>query len=122
MLSSSERAMMIRCCYAHDVAFCHGCARSYRVQRLGADWLEGKTEICPRCRGDLSDSIRDHLRSCEPVATLRSSVLVADSRALWEASVILRKEAQQTRDDFRARVAEVEAGRDKRRKPPFSPD
>ena len=121
-MSSSERAMMIRCCYAHDVAFCHDCAQSYRIQRLGADRLEGKTEICPRCRADLSDSIRDHLRSCEPVATLRSSKLVAESRALQEVSRLLRKEAQQTIHDAGTRVAEVDAGRDKRRKPPLSPD
>jgi hypothetical protein len=121
MLSSSERAMMIRCCYAHDVAFCHDCAQSFRIQRLGADRLEGKTEICPRCRADLSDSIRDHLRSCEPVATLRSRKLVGESRALQEVSRVFRRNAKRTIDDAATRVAEAAAQPDMREKPPVSP-
>lgn len=77
MLSPGERAILIRCCHAHDVACCHDCARSYRVHRLGTDWFRGKTELCPQCRTDLSDSIRKHLRSCRLVAALRSRPLPA---------------------------------------------
>jgi len=73
MLSSNERAIMIRCCHAHNVAFCRACAQSYRIQRLGVDWFQGKADLCPQCRADLTESIRDHLRSCELVATLGSS-------------------------------------------------
>ena len=121
-MSSSERALMIRCCYGHAVAFCDDCDRSYRIQHLGADWFRGKTELCPGCHGDLSDSIREHLRSCDLVATVRSSALIADTRVLRDASVILRKEAHRIVDDAGARVAEAEAELDKRRKPPLGPD
>ena len=68
MLSPGERAILIRSCHDHDVAFCHDCATSYRVHRLAADRFGGKTELCPQCRADLSDSIREHLRSCRLVA------------------------------------------------------
>jgi len=121
MLSSNERAIMIRCCHGHDVAFCHDCARSYGVHRLCADWYRGKTDECPRCRADLSDSIREHLRSCELVI-LRSRELVADSRALWDASVILLKEAHQTVDATGDRIAEAEAELEKRRTAPLRRD
>jgi len=82
MLSSNERAIMIRCCHAHDVAFCRDCARSYRIHRLGADWLQGRTDLCPRCRADLSDSIREHLRSCDLVTmTAEADAELAQRRA-----------------------------------------
>jgi len=108
MLSSNERAIMIRCCHAHAVAFCHVCDQSYRIQRLGADWFRGKTELCPRCRADLSDSIREHLRSCALVVTLRSELLVAESKALCEESVARRKDARQAADETATHVAEAE--------------
>ena len=99
MLSSSERALMIRYCHAHDVAFCQVCAQTYRIQRLAADRLQGKTELCPHCGADLSGSIRKHLQSCRLAATRRSGELLADAQALREASVIIRKEAQRIVDD-----------------------
>jgi len=122
MLSSDERAIMIRCCHAHAVAFCQECDRSYRIQHLGTDWFRGRTELCPRCHTDLSASIRAHLLACDLVATLGSSALVADSRALRDASVILRKKAHRIVDDGGGRVAEAEAEFDKRRKPPLGSD
>src|SRR5437870_8814769 len=72
MLSADERAILIRCCYDHQVAFCPDCASSYRIHGLGADLFRGKTDLCPQCRADLSDSIREHLESCRLVARLRS--------------------------------------------------
>src|SRR5438094_3430821 len=54
------------------VAFCPDCASSYRIHGLGADLFRGKTDLCPQCRADLSDSIREHLESCRLVTRQRS--------------------------------------------------
>lgn len=118
MLSSTDRAIMIRSCHDHDVAFCDDCARSYRVHRLRVDWYQGKTELCPRCRADLSESIREHLRSCELAATLRSQQLSAESRTLRDTSVALIKDARQMVDNAEVRTAEADAELQKRRAPP----
>jgi hypothetical protein len=118
VLSSAERVIMIRCCYDHDVAFCGDCARSYQVHRLGADWFHGKTDLCPQCRADLSDSIRLHLRWCKLVATRRWQQLPAESEALRDTSGALREGS--STDSRRSQVcgrAEVEAELQKRRKP-----
>jgi hypothetical protein len=85
MLSPDERAILIRCSYDHHVAFCPDCASSYRIDGLGADLFRGKTDLCPQCRADLSDSIREHLESCRLVTRQRSQQGKGEERSIQAA-------------------------------------
>jgi hypothetical protein len=59
-----------RFCSEHTVAECESCAESYRITELASDPFSGKELLCPRCRADLTGSVRAHLYGCAmlPVA------------------------------------------------------
>jgi hypothetical protein len=64
-LSPDERALLFRYCWEHAVAKCTACAASFRQEELGADLVAHRANICPRCRADLTESVRGHLYGCE---------------------------------------------------------
>ena len=64
-LSHEERALLFKYCFGHSVVECATCRQSFRQQELGSDLLGNRTHLCPRCRGDLTETLRTHLYSCE---------------------------------------------------------
>src|SRR5215831_3524496 len=63
-LSREERVLLFRYCWDHAVAKCSACDQSFRQNQLGADLLARRAYVCPRCREDLTDSLRGHLYAC----------------------------------------------------------
>jgi hypothetical protein len=63
-LSREERALLVHYCWDHPVAECVPCARRFRQRELLWVALADSTDRCPRCREDLTDSVRAHLYSC----------------------------------------------------------
>jgi len=111
MLTPAERALLFRACWNHPVARCEQCGRSFNLQDLAADLFRRLSHLCPLCRIDLSYTAREHLISCGMVVRLDAENLRAESRALHEKSVALRKEAQRLCDAAGVVQAEAEAAR-----------
>ena len=63
-LTPEERALLFVYCAHHLVAHCLSCDSLYEMAQLAADYLGGRTNMCPRCRTDLTESIRGHLFGC----------------------------------------------------------
>jgi hypothetical protein len=63
-LSHEQRAILFRYCFGHAVATCPTCAEGFRQHQLGADLLGHRERLCPRCRADLTESVRGHVFSC----------------------------------------------------------
>ncbi len=63
-LSPEERALLFKYCFDHAVAECASCSQDFRQQELGADLLGDRTNLCPRCRMDLTERLREHLYNC----------------------------------------------------------
>src|SRR5438094_261758 len=63
-LSREERVVLFRYCSDHAVARCASCSLTYRQQQLVSDVFGHDTRLCPRCRTDLTDSVRTHLYAC----------------------------------------------------------
>jgi hypothetical protein len=59
MLTPDERAALVVYCHDHPVAVCPQCSGSLRVSRIIA-----RSDFCPTCRTDLTDSVRQHLTAC----------------------------------------------------------
>jgi len=113
VLTPEERALIFLYCSGHVVVRCPACDISYRYMELGADVLgSNRTNICPRCRRDLTDALRAHLFRCE---TLPSEVR-ARAQEVRQAAQHLVKESQQLRDrsDVLIREAEAELFRSQR--------
>lgn len=68
-LNYEERALLFKFCWDHDVAACVTCGRSYRQHKLAADLSDRRIHLCPRCRTDLTASLRNHLYTCVSVPT-----------------------------------------------------
>ena len=70
-LSREERTLLFHYCIGHAVADCRPCAEGFRQHELATDLSGNHTHLCPRCRADLTDSIRAHPYACamlpEPV-------------------------------------------------------
>src|SRR5215470_11727862 len=102
MLTTEENALLFAYCYGHDVAYC--CDLSFRLTELAAD-AGGRTNLCPRCHRDLTQSARAHLYGC---AMLPSEVRLR-AQAVREAAQRVVKEAQQLRDRSDVLIREAEA-------------
>jgi len=103
-LTPAERALLFVYCSDHDVAKCLPCGLQFPMMKLGADPLGGRTNLCPRCRTDLTESVRAHLFSCPvlPAEIQRrtqevreaAQMLVKQSQQLVDASDVLIREAE----------------------------
>jgi len=135
MLTPVERALLFRACWDHPVARCPRCAVSFRKVELAAELFAGRSDLCPSCRTDLTDSIREHLISCAMAARLdaqdartearalreSSAAIRAESEAILETNAAILKDAQRICDAAQIARAESEAERRKRaegKKPP----
>src|SRR5207247_171660 len=98
MLTLRERALIFRACWEHPVASCARCRRSFRSVELAGHISRALSTLCPTCRLDLTDSMREHLIACVVAAGLDAQNVRAEAKALVEATTALRKEARQHRD------------------------
>ena len=106
ILTPEERALVFVYCSGHVVARCPACDISYRYTELAADMVGGsRTNMCPRCRQDLTEAVRAHLFRC---AMLPSEIRLR-AQAVREAAQRLVKETQQLgdRSDVLIRKAEI---------------
>ena len=104
-LSREERLLLFRYCWGHAVAKCPSCAQSLiRRQELASGLLDNRTHFCPRCRTDLTESIRGHLYGCVTLpAEIRQRAqevrdtarrLVKESQQLTDHADVLMREAE----------------------------
>ena len=103
-LSREERVLLFRYCSDHAVAKCPSCDQSFRQQQLGSDLLGHRTHLCPRCRADLTESLRGHVYACPILpAEIRqraqeaqevSRRLVKQSHQLSDRADVLTREAE----------------------------
>jgi hypothetical protein len=100
-LGPEERALLFRCCWGHAAANCTACAKNFRHQELAAD-LGHRTNLCPHCRADLTESMRGHIYSC---AMLPEEV----RRRARDAHDAARKLVKQSTDRADGLVGEAEA-------------
>jgi hypothetical protein len=104
-VSHAERALLFRYCWNHEVARCPACAKSFRREELAADLLEHRSNLCPRCRADLTESVRGHLYSC---AMLPAEVRQR-ARDARDAAGKLVKQGRQAADSAEVLMRETEA-------------
>ena len=105
-LTWEERGLIFLYCSDDIVAQCPGCDVSYRYAELAADVLGGGgTNMCPRCRRDLTEVIRAHLFRC----TMLPSEVRLRAHAVREAAQRLVKESRQARDRSDVLIREAEA-------------
>ena len=104
-LSPEERALLFRFCRDHAVAKCTACAQSFRQTELGADLLGNRAYLCPRCRVDLTESVRGHLYSC---AMLPENVHLR-AREARDATAKLIRQNYQAADGADVLLREAEA-------------
>jgi len=106
VLTPEERALVFVYCSGHVVARCPACDISFRNTELAADILGGgRTNMCPRCRRDLTEAVRAHLFRCAMLpAEIRLRV-----QAVREAAQRLVKETQQLGDRSNVLIREAEA-------------
>src|SRR4030095_7066169 len=106
VLTPEERALVFVYCSGHVVARCPACDVSFRYTQLAADMVGGsRSNMCPRCRRDLTEAVRAHLFRC---AMLPSEVRLR-AQAVREAAQHLVKESQQLRDRSHVLIREAEA-------------
>ena len=112
VLTPEERALVFIYCGNHVVAYCLSCSEKYRFTELAADLFgsgcmfgSGRTNMCPRCRRDLTEDVRAHVFRC---MTLPAEVRFR-AQAVREAAQRLVKQAQQASDRADALIREAEA-------------
>ena len=104
LLSAEERALLSAYCRDHPVGKCIACAGDFKLSELALDVLGFLRYLCPRCRRDLTDSVRTHLYGCAmlPAEVRRMAqamreaarTLVKETRRLRDASDVLLREAE----------------------------
>ena len=104
VLSAEERALLFAYCLGHPVGKCIACISDFKLAELVSDVLGGRMHLCPRCRRDLTESVRAHLYDCVtlPKGVRRSAQamreaaqrLVKGSRHLRDTSEVLQREAE----------------------------
>ena len=106
VLTPEERALVFVYCSGHVVARCPACDISFRYTELAADILGGsRTNMCPRCRRELTEAVRTHLFRC---AMLPSEIRLR-VQAVREAAQRLVKETQQLGELSDVLIREAEA-------------
>lgn len=104
-LSREERILLFRYCWGHAVAKCPACDQRFRQHQLGADLLGHRSHLCPRCRTDLTESLRSHLYAC---AMLPEEVRLR-AHEVRDAARRLTKHSSQLRDHADVLMREAEA-------------
>jgi hypothetical protein len=104
-LTAEERALIFLYCHDHAVARCLSCNVSLWFTELAADPLGGHTNLCPRCRHDLTEGVRAHLYRC---TTLPTGIRLA-AQAVRETTQRLVKRAHQAVDRADVLIREAEA-------------
>ena len=104
-LTPEERALLFVYCSAHCVADCLFCFMSFRMIELATDPLGGRTNMCPRCRKDLTENVRSHLFSCGELP----SEIRERTREVREAAQILIKRSHELSDRSDILMREAEA-------------
>ena len=104
-LTAEERALLFTYCSGHSAAYCLGRDLRFRLAELAADVLGGRTNLCPRCRKDLTPSARAHLFSC----AIAPAEVRLRAQAVREAAQQLVKQSQQARDRSDVLIREAEA-------------
>jgi len=104
LLSAEERALLSAYCRDHPVGKCIACAGDFKLSELALDVLGFLRYLCPRCRRDLTDSVRTHLYGCAmlPEEVRRRTLaareaaqsIVKESRQLRDTADVLRREAE----------------------------
>jgi hypothetical protein len=104
VLSADERALLLIYCQDYQVGLCGPCGGRYALNELASDLLSGQLNLCPRCRRDLTASVRAHLYGCMlvPAEVLRRAQvaretaqrLVKRSYQLGDAADVLMREAE----------------------------
>jgi hypothetical protein len=105
MLTAEERALLFVYCFGHAVAYCLNCDQRFRLAELAADAFGSRTNLCPRCRRDLTQSARAHLYSC----AMLPAEIRRRAQEVREAAQNLVKESQQLRDRSDVLIREAEA-------------
>jgi hypothetical protein len=104
-LTPEERAVLFVFCSSHPVAHCLPCGQDYRFTELAADILGGgRTNLCPRCRRDLTESVRAHVFSCVQLP----SELRQRAQNVRDAAQILIKRSQERSDSSDVLIREAE--------------
>jgi hypothetical protein len=116
MLSPDERRLLFQSCHEHTVATCPKCYQNYRYDQLAADLFQGRHDLCPHCRVDVSASIHEHLLSCAVATLLEAQQARAAAEAVHQEALRLRKDAKKLLDDAGVRQAEAENAQKRRRK------
>jgi len=104
-LTADERALLFLYCSNHAVAHCLGCDIRFSMTQLAADPLGARTNLCPRCRRDLTESARAHVYSC----AMAPAEIRLRARQVREAAQHLVKQTQQARDRADVLIREAEA-------------
>ena len=104
-LTADERHLLFVYCWDHIVAQCLSCSLSFRMTELAADALSSRTNMCPRCRKDLTENVRTHLYGC---AMLPTEILLKAQR-VREAAQRLVKQSQELVENADVRIREAEA-------------
>jgi hypothetical protein len=87
------------------VAECLACGLRFRFTELTADPLGSQTNMCPRCRKDLTEHIRAHVYSCPMLpAAVRQR-----AQAVREAARHLVKQNHELVDKADVLIREAEA-------------
>ena len=105
ILSAEERLLLFTYCRDHLMGKCIACAADFNLSDLALDVLGFLRYRCPRCRRDLTDSVRTHLYAC---AMLPSEVR-RRAQAAREAARSLVKQSHQLTDAADVRLREAEA-------------
>ena len=100
-LSPEEGALLFKYCFDHAVAECASCSQDFRQQELASDLLGYRTNLCPRCRMDLTERLREHLYDCSMLpgevrwrareARAAARRLVKESQVSDQADVLMRE-------------------------------
>src|SRR5262245_53969720 len=105
-LTPEERAMVFVYCSGHVAARCLACDVSYRYNELAAEMIGGsRTNLCPRCRQELTEAVRAHLFRC---AMVPAEVRLL-GQAVRDAAQLLLKKSEQLRDRSDVLIREAEA-------------
>jgi hypothetical protein len=104
-LTAEERQLAFVYCSHHAVTHCASCDREFRFSELSTDVLGGgRTNLCPRCRQDLTENVRAHVFRCMYVPfEIRSQ-----AQAVREAALrLVRQSLLADRSDALIRKAEA---------------